>query len=164
MENLIKQEKIKWYNQNNLRLLIFVTLIILILMNAIFLGTNLYVKNYNERLAQTDFYVNVNDVSAVCENEQLTFMLYPENEVKYQVKSTEYEVLNEQNKKTVYIKIVGKYAPDGIGRWYVGIELDENLDKIYLEDLKGNTKEVWNKSEGSLVERRYTTNENFSAK
>lgn len=62
-----------------------------------------------------------------------------------------YNIVEDKNNKEVYINILGKYTLDPtVQRW--GTEITQNIDKIYVKDKDNNTKLIWDKNKGILVE------------
>lgn len=62
-----------------------------------------------------------------------------------------YNIVEDKDNKEVYINIFGKYTLNpATQRW--STEITSNIDKIYVKDKEGNTKLIWDKNKGILVE------------
>lgn len=80
------------------------------------------------------------------EQNAITFDLHCE---KYQVL---YDVIRDEQKEEVHIKVFGQYAfPGKSARTVCGID-KEGTNKIYIENQKGEVKKIWDIKEGFLVE------------
>ena len=60
------------------------------------------------------------------------------------------ECVHNDGEKEIYYKIAGQEVPKGFEFESSGIEIkinleDESIEKIYIEDIKNNKKEIWNK-------------------
>lgn len=80
------------------------------------------------------------------EQNRITFDLCCE---KYQVF---YDVIRDEQKGEVHIKVFGKYAFPGERGNMVCVIDKEDTNKIYIENEKGEIKKVWDIKEGFLVE------------
>lgn len=62
-----------------------------------------------------------------------------------------YDVVEDKDNKEIYINILGTYTLDPIAQeWRTKITLD--INKIYVKNKEGNTKLMWDRKEGFLVE------------
>lgn len=133
---------LKGYRKNKIKMII---LVIILIISVIILGFVLF-------LSLNDFFIDVNKIKAVCSYERaerVTFYVISE---QYDLSFSKYEEIDEQGDKTVYLKVVGKYPFKGIFRRYVNFDIDDSVEKICMQDKKGNLKEIWNKSEGVLTD------------
>lgn len=114
-------------------------------------------------LRYNEFYVNIDDIFIESvqpkiedsNNKKNTFMfnIY-DYDLKNEYKCYKYEVVENTGIKTIHIKTVGKYPfYGGSVLWYY-VEIDETIDKIYLEDKKGNLREIWDKEKGLQMRPR----------
>jgi hypothetical protein len=64
-----------------------------------------------------------------------------------------YDVIEDEENNEIVVKISGKFSWEKppIRTATLGLGIDENVEKIYIEDKDGKRKEVWNKEDGILV-------------
>jgi hypothetical protein len=64
-----------------------------------------------------------------------------------------YDVIEDKEKNEIVVKISGKFSLEKppVRTGPLGLDIDENVEKIYIEDKEGKRKEVWNKEEGILI-------------
>ena len=80
------------------------------------------------------------------------------NNIKYNFNELEKrEIQRDDGGKEIHIRFGGAHRIFGYDfqgtRTNFNIEIDESLDKIYVENIKGDLKEVWNKSNG-IIQRK----------
>lgn len=96
-------------------------------------------------------------MNIVCSSEDNEFITFYMGTEQYNLKFSQYEVEENSDNKTVYLKVLGKYSfGDTCSRFYRTFDIDEALEKICIEDKRGNVKEIWNKKQGILVTERCT--------
>lgn len=154
LEEVINQDEkidyLKGYRKNKIKTIIFVILLTIIIMLSIFITLFIFEKN-------SEFFADVNDINIECtqkseygEKTEITFAMTSQ---KYDLKFYQYEEISEENKgKNIYLKTVGKYPFSNMtARCYWTFDIDETTNRIYIEDKKGNLKEIWNKNTGIMV-------------
>ena len=148
-ENSINQNKqidyLKGYKKHRIHMFI---LIVILIMSIILLAYYVFLNFH-------DFYVDVNEIDAVCSyerDERVTFYVISISS-QYDLSFFQYYAKDQQGNKTIYLKTVGKYSIGGNCKRFVEFDIDENVKKICIEDKKGNLKEIWNKEQGVLTSR-----------
>lgn len=154
VENLDKQvDYLKKYRRKKIET-IYIAVMTTI---AVIFGISLF-------LVYHEFYLNVDNVNLNASKhisssgEYIQFNLTSNsNNVGIFVKEKN-EIQSNTDKKEIYIKICGKYdffahGTAKLTRWPVSFDKEEleNIERIYLQDLKGNTREIWNKEQEMTI-------------
>ncbi len=151
-EYAFKQEEqidyLKGYKRKK-RINIVVSVIITILVLIICAMSLLTFLRYNE------FYVNIDDILVQSDNikemtnneREFMFAIY-DHDKKNEYKCYKYEVVEDTGIKTMHIKAVGKFPFYGGDVCWCYVKIDNTIDKIYLEDKRGNIREIWDKEIG----------------
>ena len=134
---------LKGYRNKKLKSVIFsIVLTILILLTVLISALNFF--------QYAKFYVDVNSLDIVYLGKEkydgidtLNFQICDK---KYDLEFYQYEINENTNGKIIYVKTVGKCPFGQTARCYCSIEIDETVERIYLEDKKGDLKEIWNKN------------------
>ncbi len=152
---IVKNQKeqidyLKKYKKNKIKTIIFTIILTIDIIIGIFIAYML--------LNNKEAFVDVNDVNVEYmfkledgEKEELRTYLYSEKYKKHFLIGNKYEIVDSEGNKEIYLKIAVKglinLSFDGTGNSGRNefFELDENVKKIYIEDKKGNLKEIWNK-------------------
>lgn len=151
---IIEEEEIdylKGYRKSKMKaVLVAIVIMILVFEIIILIGTI---------IVNIKFFVNVEDINITYQgksinkntgNKEITFQVFNKKYVIFQQ-----EVRKDIQNKALYIKVIGQYplVRNGNGcRSFCYVSLDEDVEKIYIEDKKGNTKEIWNQEKGPLTE------------
>ena len=148
IENQEEQlDYLKKYRRNKIESVIEAVLLTIDIILGIFVSLIL--------LSHSQVFVNVNDVNVEYMykiEDELMVYLYSEKYKKQSLSGEQYEVVDDEGNKEIYLKI----AVEGLidypfdkeifsGRNEV-FKLDDSVKKIYIEDKKGNVKEIWNKN------------------
>ncbi len=140
---------LKGFKRKKIATIICVIIItILVLINAFLLISKLYL---NARI-----YINVNEISAegwksLDIHGKNAIFLYLEDKKYTMVYDLEEKIENDNN-KSIYIKVEGILTGTKLKQEIkCSIDIDENTNKIYLEDKEGNVREIWNKDRGLLI-------------
>lgn len=133
---------LKGYRKKNLKSVIFsIVLTVLIILTVLILALNFF--------QYAKFYVDVNELDIVYSGkekyDEIDTLIFQIRNKKYDLEFYQYETNENANGKIIYVKTVGKYSFSQTARCYCSIKIDENVEQIYLEDKKGNLKEIWNK-------------------
>ncbi len=150
VENQDEQiDYLKRYRKNKIKTIIFVIALTLDIVLAIFIASI--------TALDAELFVDVNDVNVEYmfthkdnETEQLEVYLYSEKYKKHLLEGDKYEVVDDAGNKKIYLKISVKALAIDNGMGYMSgrneyFKLDDNVKEIYIEDKKGNLKEIWNK-------------------
>ncbi len=137
---LFNQEEIdylKKYRKNKIKsvvLAIEVTIIIIILIFNVKFNINL-----------DEIYVGYRQESVTEENRELLF--YFTIQKNGMLEFYNYEKIDSTGRKEIHIKISYKLEPttDKGCMFFKIVEIDENTDKVFIENGKGNQKEIWNR-------------------
>ena len=147
VENQEEQlDYLKKYRKNRTKSVIKAVLLTINIILGIFLSLII--------LSHIKVFVDVNDVNVEYMykvDDELIVYLYSEKYKKQFLSGEEYEVVDDEGNKEIYVKIAVEGLIDDpfddeifSGRNEV-FELDDSVKKIYIEDKKGNVKEIWNK-------------------
>ena len=124
-----------------------IIIIILILLNAGILLVKF--------LEKAEFYININDMyidfwtETVSEGKNnYIFNLYDWKERYICTEGYQYEVIEDNGVKDIYVKVIGKYPFGKVCSGWATITMDNTIDKIYFEDKRGNKREIWSKDIG----------------
>ena len=163
VENQDEQiDYLKEYRKNKIRTIIFaITLTI-----DIILGIFIVSITALDILTNAKLFVDVNDVNVEYmftheddETKRLEVYLYSEKYKKHLLDRDKYEVVDDAGNREIYLKIAVEALPSGLfngDSYYSGtnqsIKLDDNVKEIYIEDKKGNLKEIWNKDMKVMTE------------
>ena len=137
---LFNQEEIdylKKYRKNKIKsvvLAIEVTIIIIILIFNVKFNINL-----------DEIYVGYRQESVTEENRELLF--YFTIQKNGMLEFYNYEKIDRTGRKEIHINISYKLEPttDKGCMFFKIVEIDENTDKVFIENGKGNQKEIWNR-------------------
>ena len=143
-----QKEKVNFLKRFN-KIITFAFIIILILI--IILSVNIFLYCQESKT----FYIDLNDISITNNSE----FFHDSNEINFKLSHNTYTLFfdelitsDSENNKYLYIQLKGT-LPKSEGlpqRTYLSYPYGE-FKKIFLEDLKGNTKEIWNEDEGYLI-------------
>ncbi len=146
IENQEEQlDYLKKYRRNRIRSVIGAVLITIDIIFGMVLSVIL--------LSSIEVFVNVNDVNVEYMykiDDELMVYLYSEKYKKHFLSGEQYEVVDDEGNKEIYLKIAVEgliHFPrneilSGRNEFF---KLDNSVKKIYIEDKKGNVKEIWNK-------------------
>lgn len=103
-------------------------------------------------IGKIDLYVDVNDIlfeydTRQSKNDNLVFSVSYENFVLY----FKEEYIKDN---AIYIKLIKNIDLSDLNYKYrtvYGVEISENIEHLYLEDMYGNLREIWNREQGALV-------------
>lgn len=118
-------------------------LVIIILVFFLFL---------QEVVSKFEFFVDINDLHIEYQseekmNESTIELVFQAIDKKFNL-DFKYE---ETNGKDIYIELVGKFTYwSSPSRTYFFANINENTERVFLKDKKGNVKEIWNKDNGVL--------------
>lgn len=141
---------LKGYRKSKIISIVFAIILTLCMLITTFIGIVSFEK-------YAEFSININEIDITCtqkENvngkERLVFNLYSEDWNFY---AYENEIIDSAEGKTIHCKIVGKYPlfNSRTARYYTEFHIDENIEKIYFENKKGELKEIWNRDLGVLT-------------
>lgn len=62
-----------------------------------------------------------------------------------------YDIIEDKDNKEIYINLFGKYTFRPLVQYW-GTEITPDINKIYVKNKDGNTRIIWDKSKGLLVE------------
>lgn len=150
---------LKKYRNKKIKSIIFAVLLTIIILFNIYIALRIYDK-YVEIFIDVDtIYIANSQKEKANGKEILTFFLCHE---KYNLQLSQYEKIENDGNKIIYFKVVGKYPfTSKVNRTYYSFDIDENTEKIYMEDKDGNLKEIWNKEVGILTEISKTMSSEF---
>lgn len=154
VENQDEQiDYLKKYKKNKIITIIFAITLTIDIILGIF---TMSIITFNI-LRDKELFIDVNDVNTeyMFTNEHdgkdcLEVYLYSEKYKRHRIIGEQYEVVDDAGNKTIYLKITVSALPIDNGMGYINgtnalFKLDESVKKIYIEDQKGNLKEIWNK-------------------
>ena len=154
VENQDEQiDYLKKYKKNKIITIIFAITLTINIILAIFIMS---IIAFNI-LRDTEIFIDVNDVNTeymftdeYAGTDYLEVYLYSEKYKRHLIYGDKYEVVDDAGNKTIYLKITVSALPLNNSLGYINgrnetFELDESVKKIYIEDQKGNLKEIWNK-------------------
>ena len=154
VENLDKQiDYLKKYKRKKIETIYIAVMTTIAVIFGIFLF-----------LVYHEFYLNVDNVNLNASKhisssgEYIQFNLTSNsNNVGIFVKEKN-KIQSNTDKKEIYIEICGKYdflahGTAKLTRWPVSFDKEEleNIERIYLQDLKGNTREIWNREQEMTI-------------
>ena len=143
-----QKEKVNFLKRfNKIITITFVIILILIII----LSVNIFLYC----LKSKTFYIDLNDISITNTSD----FFHNSSEINFKLFHNTYTLFfdelitnDSQDNKYLYIQLKGT-LPKSEGlpqRTYLSYLYGE-FKKIFLEDLKGNTKEIWNEDEGYLI-------------
>lgn len=152
-------EYLKGYNKKRKLLIILSIVLTIAILGTVFI-VNIFNKNI---LVDRQLYVDVNkfnvdymyirdkiyegDIETTTEKCKILEVYLYSDEYKYMYLTGGYTL--GEGEKEIYYKIAAVELPKGIEFDGSGIEtrfeINDNIEKIYLEDTKHNLKEIWNK-------------------
>ena len=154
VENQDEQiDYLKKYKKNKIITIIFAITLTINIILVIFIMS---IIAFNI-LRDAKIFIDVNDVNTeymftdeYAGTDYLEVYLYSEKYKRHLIYGDKYEVVDDAGNKTIYLKITVSALPSNNSIGYVNgrnetFELDESVKKIYIEDQKGNLKEIWNK-------------------
>ena len=143
-----QKEKVNFLKRfNKIITITFVIILILIII----LSVNIFLYC----LKSKTFYIDLNDISITNTSQ----FFHDSNEINLKLSHNTYTLFFDElitsdleNNKYLYIQLKGTFPKsEGLPqRTYLSYPYGE-FKKIFLEDLKGNTKEIWNEDEGYLI-------------
>lgn len=120
----------------------FIIIIIMIIFCIIYIFLLLY----------EDFYIDLGEVTMFNETNNSNFeeLRYYVCDSKHRIIISQHEKVDNMGNKNIYIKCVGKFDffPSST---IFSIKIDDKTNKVFLENKKGELKEIWNKDEFSLI-------------
>lgn len=120
--------------------------IFIIIMLVIFLFLQEIVSKFNFDVDINNLYISYNAEEKIDENT---------TELQFNVIDTEYNLNFEYdttNGKDIYIMPVGKFAYfTKPSRTIFFFNINNDTERVFLKDKKGNIKEIWNKDSGILI-------------
>lgn len=157
--NINNQDKeidyLRGYRKNRIISVIFAIILTITIIDGIYLFFEVILPF---TFYDTEFFANINDINveymykykSINDKDMLFLYLYSE---KYkELDETGRRVVENEGSKDIYLKIVAKHLIKPILRDVkivsgrdVLVDLND-ADRIYIEDKRGNIKEVWNKN------------------
>lgn len=120
--------------------------IFIIIMLVLFLFFQEMVSRFNFAVDINNLYISYNAEEKIDENT---------TELQFNVINKKYDLNFEydtSNGKDIYIMPVGKFTYfTKPSRTIFSFNIDENTEKVFLKDKKGNLKEIWNRDNGILI-------------
>lgn len=148
IEPLIEQDEqidyLKKYKKKNIgNIIATITITILVLFNVILWG--------NEIIENLRFNIDLNSLSIdgwyLDEEEKLGFYLWEDKKNIVIL----YNVIEDKENKEIYINISGKYSfSPTVQPW--NTENTRGINKVYVRNKEGDTRLIWDKNQGLLVE------------
>ena len=121
------------------------TFIISIIM-IVFCIINIFLMLYK------NFYVDLGKITVFNEMNNSNFeeLSYYVCDSKHKIIVSQYEKIDNMGNKNIYIKCTGKFDfyPSST---IFSVDIDNKTDRVYLENKKGELKEIWNKNDFSLI-------------
>lgn len=105
-------------------------------------------------LNKSELFINIEDIFIDCysqsqDNEKHNFMFNMcDYDNKFDFKCYQYKVKEDTGIETLHIKAVGKYPFGKTSGGWCYVQIDDSIEKVYLEDKEGNKTEIWNKDIG----------------
>ena len=152
IENQNEQiDYLKGFKRKKIATIICVIIITILICFNLFLIISTILMNvtFPIDLNEIDTYVRREEYGTVGSEEKqkgITIDLYCK---KHQILCD--DVIKDEEKKELYIKVSGKYhfLENGC-RTPVGVEDKENINRIYIQNQKGDVKKIWDVGEGFL--------------
>lgn len=141
---------LKKYRKNKIITIIFAIILTIDILLAIPMALYFFHKNIDFLVDVNSINVSLSQKNNINGKQELIFEMIDSNR-KYDLLGFNYEVVEDNQNKSVYVKVVGKLSWGTISRSYFHIEIDEYINHICIEDKKGKVKEIWNKNTGLLV-------------
>lgn len=143
-EPLIKQDEeidyLKGYRkkQKIFKIIASIIIILLILVNFV-MGLSLFMTK-----ARVNLELNELTIEGWEYDGKIGFYFYNDKNIIV------YDIIEDKENKAVYIKLKGKYDFKPLSQsWQSDITTD--IEQVYIKNEKGDTKLVWDKSQGILV-------------
>lgn len=150
-ELLFKQNEqidyLKGFRKDKITSIIKAILISIIIILVLFLFLQ-------EVVSKFEFFVDINNLHIEYQSEEK--MNESTMELVFQAIDKKFNLdfkYEETNGKDIYIEPVGKFTYwSSPSRTYFFANINENTERVFLKDKKGNIKEIWNKDNGILVD------------
>lgn len=120
--------------------------ICIIIMLVLFLFFQEIVSKFNFNVDINNLYISYNSEEKIDENT---------TELQFNVADTKFNLdfeYDATNGKEIYITPIGKFTYfDKPSRTFFYFNINNDTERVFLKDKKGNIKEIWNKDNGILI-------------
>lgn len=137
---------LKGFRRDKIMSIIKAILIFIIIILSLFLV-------FQKIEEKCNFFVDINNIYISYQasekiNENTIEMTFCAQSSKYNLEFK----YDKNNEKEIYVEPVGKFTfLSSSSRSYFYVDINENTERIFLKDKKGNVKEIWNKWNGFLI-------------
>ena len=131
----------------------FIIDIILIIFFIICIFLLLYKNFYIDLNKLTMYnYIDLNKPTMYNEknNNNFEILCFDVFDREHKINISQHEEIDNAGNKIVYIKCKGQFSTSPSSTIF-DIKIDDKTEKVYLENKKGELREIWNRNDGSLI-------------